>query len=60
MNDRATQGFRRGYREGLAGKEVSNPYDRWTFAAHDWAEGYRAGQNDRRWNAAYAARQQAK
>ena len=49
--DRASQGFRRGYRDGAEGRPLVNPYEAGSFAAFDYAEGHKAGENDAAWAA---------
>jgi hypothetical protein len=41
MLDRASQGFRRGYRDAYEGNSV-NPYPNGVFAYFDWIEGFDA------------------
>jgi hypothetical protein len=43
MLDRATDAFRRGYRDAYAGREPAT-LTAGTFAAHDYAEGYAAAE----------------
>lgn len=46
--ERATPGFRRGYRDACDDRH-DNPYPPGSWAADDWQEGYKAGLNDRAW-----------
>lgn len=58
MMDKATQGFRQGYRAGQDGTIgiEANPHPRGSFAHFDWDEGHKAGVNDRKWAEIYARR----
>jgi hypothetical protein len=52
--DRVSGSYRRGYNDGYAGREpvgevTDGPLDR-PFANHDYAEGHKAGKNDRYWD----------
>ena len=52
--ERVSVAYRRGYRDGAAGNqpfcEVRPEYIK-PFADFDYAEGYKAGANDAKWNA---------
>lgn len=47
--ERATHGFRIGYRDGYANKPFSEHYEKGSFAHHDYSEGYKAGANALLW-----------
>jgi hypothetical protein len=47
--DRASQGFRYGYKDGYYGKPCRE-FASGSFAAFDYAEGRKAGENDRKWD----------
>lgn len=58
--NRVSASYRRGYEDGYAGREpvgekTDSPLDR-PFADYDYAEGHKAGANDRKWADHYAAR----
>jgi hypothetical protein len=49
--ERASGAYRRGYYDGYDRKpHKGDEYTMGTFAAHDYANGYLAGGNDRRWS----------
>ncbi len=48
---RGSQAYQKGYRDGYDGKEAAKGLALLgTFVAHDYAEGYKAGTNDARWD----------
>lgn len=59
--ERVSASYRRGYYDGYDGKPLADekapthPFDR-PFAVHDYANGHKAGANDRAWNDFYAGR----
>lgn len=56
---RATLSYARGYRDGYFGKNQNDPTAidlSKPFASGDYADGYDAGQNDRKWDDHYANR----
>ena len=55
MLDRASQGFRRGYRDTYNGV-TANPYQAGTFAAYDWDEGASAARAEIKFDARMAER----
>lgn len=58
--ERTSDAYRKGYYAGYGvGPEVERPYapDNGSFAARDYADGFAAGQNDRKWNDKRAAQQ---
>ena len=51
--DRSSQAYQRGYRAGYASElemEQPLPPDNGTFRERDYADGFAAGRNDRRWD----------
>jgi len=56
MLDRASQGFRRGYRETKNDRQAVNPFQAGTFAHYDWNEGQSAAEAEYKYNERMAAR----
>lgn len=51
--ERTSDSYRKGYYTGYAaGSEAQRPYapDNGSFAERDYADGFAAGQNDRKWD----------
>ena len=56
--ERGSQAYQKGYRDGYNGNPASEGLALLgTFVAHDYAEGYKAGGNDAKWDKAAACKQ---
>ena len=49
MLEKATTQYRRGYFDGLDNRPIVMPLNPSPFAQFDYVEGYKAGQNERKW-----------
>jgi len=55
-----SQAYRRGYWHAVSGAaSCLAEYTAGSFGWHDYNEGWKAAQNEARWNAVYAARRKA-